>query len=690
MGLRLPGRCRGGWRERILDRAETSNVPLMARMTIEAGRVLNDRYRLVRPVGQGAQAAVWVADHLALTTHVAVKLIDPELAKQDDARERFRREATAAAQLRSAHVVQILDHGIDDGQPFIVMELLEGEDLFERIEKLGRLTLKDTSKIVTQVARALARAHSAGIVHRDLKPENVFLVPNEDDEIAKVLDFGVAKVTNAAKATMQRTGVGTLLGTPHYMSPEQVKGVTEVDFRTDLWALGVIAYQCVTGDLPFDSEGVGDLLLKITVGEVPIPSKVVPGLPSTFDAWFAKSCDRDPNKRFDSARDMADALARAVGIPDKRPATIPRPIPARTATPTPDSEPPPSAAPSSKRAKAQPPPVPKAKPSGSGSKEDPARKSLRPLIPAAVRKRVSRPPVQVLDSEDLEEEVDGDEVAVALTPLSLRSQLESTDVSFEEGEGAPVAPVNAPTPPVIQAESATAPQPPAIEPEPSARTEVDPPVPEEASSPPSSRRAEAPPAAAPVEAPPAPREPQQVVPVEAANPAPARLAPAGPPPRPAPAPAPVSVRSPDTSRSAHSSPPSTVSGLASPGDTYIPPEFDGSRRRRTLGFVVFGFIAVAAAVAWFSVRPYLQQPPPPGPAIPPPTEVPSAVDIAPPLPIPTGSAAEPLPSAVNPGRPRAPGSVEAEPTPTATPKQKGRWKKKDDVEFVIPDPHPED
>ncbi len=176
-------------------------------MAIEAGRVLNQRYRLIRPVGQGSQASVWVAEHLALTTHVAVKLIDQELAKKDSARERFRREATAAAQLRSAHVVQILDHGIDGDQPFIVMELLDGEDLFERLAHRNRLSLRETSKIVTQVARALSRAHAAGIVHRDLKPENVFLCPNEDDEVVKVLDFGVAKVKDAAKVTMQKTGV---------------------------------------------------------------------------------------------------------------------------------------------------------------------------------------------------------------------------------------------------------------------------------------------------------------------------------------------------------------------------------------------------------------------------------------------------------------------------------------------------
>jgi serine/threonine-protein kinase len=281
-------------------------------MAIEAGRVLNQRYRLIRPVGQGSQASVWVAEHLALQTHVAVKLIDPELAKKESARERFRREATAAAQLRSAHVVQILDHGIDGDQPFIVMELLDGEDLFERLAHRTRLTLRETSKIVTQVARALSRAHAAGIVHRDLKPENVFLCPNEDDEVVKVLDFGVAKVKDAAKVTMQKTGVGTLIGTPHYMSPEQVKGIGEIDHHTDIWALGVIAFQCMTGELPFDSEGVGDLLIKITIGDAPIPSKVYPGIPPTFDAWFAKACAREPKNRFQSAREMAVALAGIV------------------------------------------------------------------------------------------------------------------------------------------------------------------------------------------------------------------------------------------------------------------------------------------------------------------------------------------------------------------------------------------
>ncbi len=298
-------------------------------MQIDAGRVLNERYRLIRPLGQGSQAAVWVADHLALQTHVAVKLIDPELAKRADARERFKREATAAAQLRSAHVVQILDHGIDGDQPFIVMELLDGEDLFERLNQRGRLSLRDTSRVVTQVARALSRAHQAGIVHRDLKPENVFLVPNDDDEIVKVLDFGVAKVKDPAKQTMRKTGVGTLVGTPHYMSSEQVKGLGEVDSRSDLWALGVITFQCVTGELPFDSEGVGDLLIKISVSELPVPSKFLKTLPPAFDAWFAKACERDVDKRFQTAKELALELAAIAGLDTaKKPSMRPPPGPA--------------------------------------------------------------------------------------------------------------------------------------------------------------------------------------------------------------------------------------------------------------------------------------------------------------------------------------------------------------------------
>ncbi|MFO0615323.1 MAG: serine/threonine-protein kinase [Polyangiaceae bacterium] len=281
---------------------------------IQEGQVLNGRYRLVRPLGRGSQAAVWVAEHLALKSQVAVKLIDSDLAKQEDARARFQREATAAAKLRSAHVVQILDHGIDGEQPFIVMELLDGEDLFQRLDRLQRLSLQETSRIVTHVARALTRAHAEGIIHRDLKPENVFIAPNEDEEIIKVLDFGVAKVTTPNKSVMSKTGAGTLIGTPHYMSPEQVKGIGEIDFRSDLWSLGVIAYQTITGALPFDSEGVGDLLIKISMDAPKKPSSLVADIPTEFDAWFERASAKDPDKRFQTARELADSLARVAGL----------------------------------------------------------------------------------------------------------------------------------------------------------------------------------------------------------------------------------------------------------------------------------------------------------------------------------------------------------------------------------------
>ena len=370
------------WVAGDLDRTDLQVVRSYVRMAIEAGRVLNGRYRLVRPLGQGSQASVWVAEHLALQTHVAVKLIDPDLAKKDDARERFKREATAAAQLRSAHVVQILDHGIDGNQPFIVMELLDGEDLFERLEKRGRISLRETSKIFTQVARALSRAHAAGIVHRDMKPENVFLVHNDDDEVVKVLDFGVAKVSDPAKRTMQRTGVGTLIGTPHYMSPEQVKGIGEVDSKSDLWSLGVIVYQCVTGELPFDSEGVGDLLIRISIGDIPVPSKLVPSLPPAFDRWFQKMCDRDPEKRFKTAREAAEALAQIAGItPDIGESTryrfgpVPRPEEA--------------AAPPQPAAKAPPPPKAKAP-----AKKAPAKAPAKAAKPSSVSSSATAKPTK--------------------------------------------------------------------------------------------------------------------------------------------------------------------------------------------------------------------------------------------------------------------------------------------------------
>jgi serine/threonine-protein kinase len=210
----------------------------------QPGQVLADRYRLDAPLGSGGFGTIWRAQHLVLQAPVAVKLIDPEIAKDSGAVDRFMREARAAAALRSPHVVQILDYGFDGDLPFIVMELLEGENLAQRLRRLGRLSPNETARLLNHVARAISRAHEVGVVHRDLKPENVFIVRNEDEEVAKVLDFGVAKMDSGGLTTTSaRTRTGSLLGTPYYMSPEQVQGNKEVDFRSDLWAIGIIARQ---------------------------------------------------------------------------------------------------------------------------------------------------------------------------------------------------------------------------------------------------------------------------------------------------------------------------------------------------------------------------------------------------------------------------------------------------------------
>ena len=274
--------------------------------------VVAGRFRLNRLLGKGGMGSVWHATDIRLETPCAIKFIEGDLSTLPDMVKRFQREAKAAAELRSPHVVQVFDHDIWEGIPFIAMELLEGEDLRKRLDRVRRLSRQETIDILSQVARALSRAHAIGIVHRDLKPENIYLTHDLDREIVKILDFGIAKRT-AGPNVESNTKSGALLGTPYYMSPEQAQGLKEVDARSDLWSLAVIAFECMTGRVPFESEAFGDLLLKIMVQPLPVPSAVAP-VPKRFDAWWAKAASRDPNARFQNVAEFIRTLAEALGV----------------------------------------------------------------------------------------------------------------------------------------------------------------------------------------------------------------------------------------------------------------------------------------------------------------------------------------------------------------------------------------
>ncbi|HMA93966.1 MAG TPA: protein kinase [Polyangiaceae bacterium] len=290
------------------------------------GRILAGRYRLTAKLGQGGMGSVWQAEHLALRTNVAIKLIDPTAAESPDALARFQREALSAAELRSAHIVHIMDYGIDEGVPFIAMELLEGESLAARLDRVTRLSWDETRHILQQVCRALAVAHGKGVVHRDLKPDNIFITLEGSEEVAKVLDFGVAKRLDSLSLSGDlKTRSGSLLGTPYYMSPEQALGDAGIDQRADIWSLGIIAYECLTGRRPYNKDTLGALLMSICQDVPPLPSHVAL-VPAGFDEWFKRTNARNPADRFPTAVEAATALnslGSAASLPLAGPAEPP-------------------------------------------------------------------------------------------------------------------------------------------------------------------------------------------------------------------------------------------------------------------------------------------------------------------------------------------------------------------------------
>ncbi|WP_437729139.1 protein kinase domain-containing protein [Sorangium sp. So ce861] len=300
--------------------------------SLAEGSVIAGRYRLERMLARGGMGAIWVARHVQLDAAVAIKLMAPEYAASTTARARFEREARAAAQLKIPNVVHVHDYGIEGETPFLVMELLDGEDLETRLAREGRLSLAATLSVVAQVCKALRRAHEMGIIHRDLKPANLFLARQDDEELVKVLDFGIAKAQGMLLAGKE-TKTGTLVGSPYYMSPEQVRRSKTLDWRSDLWSVGVIAYRCVTGRLPFPGEEIGEVFVAICTEDVPLASSLAPELGPEVDRFFARAFMREPERRFQSASELAEALSAAAASPGAETGAPRPPAPAGGASP---------------------------------------------------------------------------------------------------------------------------------------------------------------------------------------------------------------------------------------------------------------------------------------------------------------------------------------------------------------------
>ncbi|HHH27410.1 MAG TPA: serine/threonine protein kinase [Polyangiaceae bacterium] len=274
------------------------------------------RYRIVRKLGAGAMGVVYAAEHLDLRRSVALKIVraDPD-GDEEQLRARLLREARAASAVRHPHVVTVHDVlELDDGSPVMVMDLLEGESLRDRLKR-GPLPIDDVTTLAEQLLSALGAAHGAGIIHRDLKPDNVFLVRSDDGRVdVRVLDFGIAKLTAVDGPAMQTAGLtmtGMLVGTPHYMAPEQAFADPDLDARVDLWAVGVIVYEALSGRRPVEGDNLGQLFRKLATLNVAPLVELAPNVPSPLADWVHRLL-AERERRFGSAATARRALTTTI------------------------------------------------------------------------------------------------------------------------------------------------------------------------------------------------------------------------------------------------------------------------------------------------------------------------------------------------------------------------------------------
>src|SRR5450432_645151 len=293
---------------------------------IDVGQVIGN-YKLTAKLGEGGMGVVYLGEHPVIGKKVAMKAIHPELARNPEVVSRFVMEAKAVNQIGHEHIVDIGDFGnTADGDFYFIMEYLQGESLADRLKREVILSQSRALAIAAQVADALGASHDHGIIHRDLKPENVFLILRRGNpDFVKVLDFGLAKLTQTEEKVTHKTRAGSVMGTPYYMAPEQCEGKTEIDHRADIYSLGVLLFEMLTGKVPFGGDGYGEIIVKHITMPPPSVRSLVPELTPELDLILFRALAKDRTQRFQTMAELRDALldpnryasaAPVVGIPD--------------------------------------------------------------------------------------------------------------------------------------------------------------------------------------------------------------------------------------------------------------------------------------------------------------------------------------------------------------------------------------
>ena len=276
----------------------------------QIGKVLGGKYRLISLLGQGGMGRVFAAEHILLGRQVAVKLLHPALEGDAELAERFLREARSASSIEHPGIIDVLDADRDEsGALYMVMELLQGESLSDFLKRKQVVDPPEAVELARQVLDALYCAHEQGIIHRDLKPDNIFLVAEGGrGSRVRILDFGISKAMSGGEEDLKLTRTGVVLGTPHYMAPEQARGSQELDHRIDIWAIGVILYQMLAGHRPYPGSSYNEVMLKIAVDPVPSLAAAAPDLPPSLVRCVEGALEKDPSQRYGSVAEMVQAI----------------------------------------------------------------------------------------------------------------------------------------------------------------------------------------------------------------------------------------------------------------------------------------------------------------------------------------------------------------------------------------------